>query len=174
VPRFLWFITHLITCEHVAFWESTDEPSLKNFLDFRLSSGDLAELSEISKFYSEVSEIGQKVLRWKNAFKESKVYYFRLGSRVHQLPYNLRGCSGNDCVSVGELYSTNHLETLSTIEYTDYSTTCAVVVGTTACLLVSYTQRTLGSMVLAKDSYSIIEYSLGAWSFVMSLILVCM
>ncbi|CAG8534834.1 6779_t:CDS:10 [Acaulospora morrowiae] len=92
-----------------AFWESTDEPSLKNFLYFRLSAGELTdveteyhiykqELSEISKFYSEISEIGQEVL------------------------------SGNDCVSVGELYSTNHLGTLSTIEYTNYSTTCAIVV----------------------------------------------
>ncbi|GET60125.1 C2H2-type zinc finger transcription factor [Rhizophagus irregularis DAOM 181602=DAOM 197198] len=65
------------------FWENTDEPSLKNFLDFRLLAGDLEdmqteyhrykkELDTIGKFYAEVSEPGQEVLRWKNAFKLSK------------------------------------------------------------------------------------------------------
>ncbi|CAG8591594.1 8837_t:CDS:2 [Ambispora leptoticha] len=99
-----------------AFWESTDDPSLKKFLDFRLSAGDLEdmkteyyryskELGTISKFYAEVSEHGREVI------------------------------SGNDRVSVGELYSTNHFETLCIVEYTSYSTTRALVVGTTACLL---------------------------------------
>ncbi|CAG8564775.1 16530_t:CDS:10 [Funneliformis caledonium] len=66
--------------KYPAFWESTSEPSLKKFLDFRLSAGNLEdmkteynrykkELNEISKFYTEVSEFGQKVQKWKTAFK---------------------------------------------------------------------------------------------------------
>ncbi|CAI2200498.1 13244_t:CDS:1, partial [Funneliformis geosporum] len=38
---------------------------------------------------------------------------------------------GNDCMSVDELYSMKHLETLCIIEYTNYPATCALVVGTT-------------------------------------------
>nr|CAG8632375.1 10750_t:CDS:10 [Entrophospora candida] len=135
--------------KYPAFWESTSEPSLKKFLDFRLSAGNLEdmkteynrykkELNEISKFYTEVSEFGQKVQKWKTAFKA--------------------------------IYSTDHLETLSTIEYINYSTTCGACSGTIAYLLMSYTQWTLGTIVLAKDSYSIIEYNLGTgthrfWEF---------
>ncbi|CAG8796418.1 8690_t:CDS:2, partial [Cetraspora pellucida] len=63
------------------FWESMDEPTLKKFLDFRLSAGDLEEskieyarykneILTISRFYAEASEFGQQVLKWKNAFKE--------------------------------------------------------------------------------------------------------
>ncbi|GES83361.1 hypothetical protein GLOIN_2v1716154 [Rhizophagus clarus] len=66
-----------------AFWEDTEEPSLKKFLDFRLLAGDLEdkqteyhrykqELETIGKFYAEMSEPGQEVIRWKNAFKKSK------------------------------------------------------------------------------------------------------
>ncbi|CAB4469619.1 unnamed protein product [Rhizophagus irregularis] len=73
----------MVVCGTISFWENTDEPSLKNFLDFRLLAGDLEdmqteyhrykkELDTIGKFYAEVSEPGQEVLRWKNAFKLSK------------------------------------------------------------------------------------------------------
>nr|CAG8434536.1 6227_t:CDS:10 [Entrophospora candida] len=100
--------------KYPAFWESTDEPSLKKFLDFRLSADNLEdmktennrynnELNEISKFYTEVSEI---------------------------------------------------MSTSTTLQ------PVALVVGMTACLLMSYTQWDLGTIVLAKDSYSIIEYNL--------------
>ncbi|CAG8597015.1 14315_t:CDS:10, partial [Funneliformis caledonium] len=75
------------------------------------------ELDTIGKFYAEVSEPEQEVIRWKNAFKASKV--------------------GNDCVSVDKLYFMKHLETLCIIEYTNYSATCALVVGMTVCLLKS-------------------------------------
>ncbi|CAI2195392.1 299_t:CDS:2, partial [Funneliformis geosporum] len=63
------------------------------------------------QIYAEVSEPKQEVIRWKDAFKTSKV--------------------GNDCMSVDELYSMKHLETLCIIEYTNYPATCALVVGTT-------------------------------------------
>ncbi|GBC08304.1 hypothetical protein RclHR1_08000001 [Rhizophagus clarus] len=66
-----------------AFWEDTEEPSLKKFLDFRLLAGDLEdkkiehtrysnELNTISKFYAEASEFGQRILNWKKAYNESK------------------------------------------------------------------------------------------------------
>ncbi|CAI2181697.1 4746_t:CDS:2, partial [Funneliformis geosporum] len=66
-----------------AFWKNNVNPSLKKFLDFRFHAGDLedpkvehyryqSELNTISKYYSEVSEIGQQVLKWKSDFKEDK------------------------------------------------------------------------------------------------------
>ena len=89
----VFLIFYIITYHlwYVAFWESIDDPSLKKFLDFRLLAGDLEdkqteyhrykqELDTIGKFYAEVSEPGQEVIRWKNAFKASKVYYFWLRS----------------------------------------------------------------------------------------------
>ncbi|RUS29057.1 hypothetical protein BC938DRAFT_481112 [Jimgerdemannia flammicorona] len=56
----------------IDFWKSTDDPTLKKFLDFRLSAGNLedeetehnrykAELSRISRYYTESSEFGQKL-----------------------------------------------------------------------------------------------------------------
>ncbi|RHZ77046.1 hypothetical protein Glove_186g27 [Diversispora epigaea] len=69
--------------KYCAFWESTDQPSLKKFLDFRLSAGDLEkkqieysrynnELNTISRFYTGASKFGQQVSKWKDAFKKSK------------------------------------------------------------------------------------------------------
>ncbi|CAG8680975.1 16168_t:CDS:10 [Funneliformis caledonium] len=62
------------------FWENTKEPTLKKFLDFRLRSGDLEdmqtehnnyknELLTISSHYAKISEIGEKVKKWKLTFK---------------------------------------------------------------------------------------------------------
>nr|CAG8619539.1 12036_t:CDS:10 [Entrophospora candida] len=62
------------------FWENTKEPTLKKFLDFRLRSGDLEdmqtehdnynnELLTISSHYAKISEIGEKVKKWRLAFK---------------------------------------------------------------------------------------------------------
>ncbi|CAG8716064.1 9465_t:CDS:2, partial [Racocetra fulgida] len=64
------------------FWESTDEPSLRKFLDFRLRSGNLedmktehnrynGELKTLSEHYAKISEVGRKVQNWKAAFKET-------------------------------------------------------------------------------------------------------
>ncbi|RUS26444.1 hypothetical protein BC938DRAFT_470761 [Jimgerdemannia flammicorona] len=69
------------------FWEGTDEPSLREFLDFRLSAGDLkdevtehhnysTDLNKLSKFYAEVSEMGKKILKWRNTLKSLSVKYF--------------------------------------------------------------------------------------------------
>ncbi|CAG8604660.1 10813_t:CDS:2, partial [Paraglomus occultum] len=80
------------------FWESTDEPSLKKFLDFRLSSGDLEdmtveyarynkELITIAKYYAETSNVGQRILSWKKAFKASAQLCFISTTNV---------CCGND------------------------------------------------------------------------------
>ncbi|CAJ0847358.1 12671_t:CDS:10 [Entrophospora sp. SA101] len=85
------------------------------------------ELNEISKFYTEDHEY---------------INY----------PTTCGACSGNDCLSVGEVYSTNHLETLSTIEYINYSTTCGTCSGTIAYLLMSYTQWTLGTIGSKRSS----------------------
>ncbi|CAG8620057.1 1786_t:CDS:10, partial [Paraglomus occultum] len=71
----------VVALKYPAFWESTDAPSLKKFLDFRLSAGDLEEskveytrynneLATISRFYAEASAFGQQVSKWKNDFKE--------------------------------------------------------------------------------------------------------
>ncbi|CAG8629870.1 7316_t:CDS:10, partial [Ambispora gerdemannii] len=84
-----------------------DEPSLKKFLDFRLSAGDLEEskveyaqynneITTISRFYAEASAFGQQ---WE------------------RLSCLLVSCS------------TNHLETLRTIEYTNYSANRRVCSG---------------------------------------------
>ncbi|CAG8637383.1 3035_t:CDS:10, partial [Paraglomus brasilianum] len=65
------------------FWESTDEPSLKKFLDFRLSSGDIEdrkieyarynnELITIARYYAEESAVGRCISSWKNAFMASQ------------------------------------------------------------------------------------------------------
>ncbi|RHZ86905.1 hypothetical protein Glove_42g52 [Diversispora epigaea] len=73
----------LNSLKYRAFWEKTDQPSLKKFLDFRFSAGDIEEtrveytrynneLNIISRYYAEASEFGQQILKWKNAFKESK------------------------------------------------------------------------------------------------------
>ncbi|CAG8684958.1 318_t:CDS:10 [Funneliformis caledonium] len=62
------------------FWERTEEPSLKKFLDFRLRSGYLSdmktehnryynELKTLSAHYAKVSEVGEKVQKWISAFK---------------------------------------------------------------------------------------------------------
>ncbi|CAG8525044.1 23365_t:CDS:2 [Racocetra persica] len=110
-----------------AFWESTDQPSLKKFLDFRLSAGDIEdsrveydrykkELDEISKFYAEASKSGQEVQRWKNAFKAS---------------------NGKDCLSVGELAPRTALRLIIPLSTPTTLQSCALVVGTTACLLES-------------------------------------
>ncbi|CAG8467995.1 34543_t:CDS:10 [Gigaspora margarita] len=62
------------------FWENTEEPTLFDFLNFRLSTGVLDdkrteysryknELTTISKFYAEASEFGQNIIKWKNSCK---------------------------------------------------------------------------------------------------------
>ncbi|GES72852.1 C2H2-type zinc finger transcription factor [Rhizophagus clarus] len=66
-----------------AYWKNNVEPSLRKFLNFRLHAGDLEdsdtehyrfqrELDTIKNFYTETSEIGQKVLKWQRYFKEDK------------------------------------------------------------------------------------------------------
>ncbi|CAG8716700.1 13133_t:CDS:10, partial [Funneliformis caledonium] len=65
------------------FWESTDEPSLNKFLNYRIHAEDLkdevaehnqyiGELNSISKYYPEMSEIGKKVKKFKQDFKNDK------------------------------------------------------------------------------------------------------
>ncbi|RGB37111.1 hypothetical protein C1646_59976 [Rhizophagus diaphanus] len=69
--------------KYCAFWESTEKPSLKKFLEFRLKEGNLegeeeehlrykCEINTISKYYTETSEIGQKLLTWNQDFKNDK------------------------------------------------------------------------------------------------------
>lgn len=66
----------------IAFWETTDIPSLKKFLEFRFLAGDLEseeiehyyythDLNTIGSHYAKVSEVGQKILKWKQHFKAS-------------------------------------------------------------------------------------------------------
>ncbi|CAG8461569.1 18029_t:CDS:10 [Acaulospora morrowiae] len=89
-----------------AFWESTDTPSLHKYLKFRLHEGNLeaeetehlrynSDLNIISKYYSESSEVGQKVLKWKQDFKMR-------GLCRHQLPCWFRTGIGKGFVLVGE------------------------------------------------------------------------
>ncbi|CAB4398621.1 unnamed protein product [Rhizophagus irregularis] len=65
------------------FWKNTEEPSLNKFLNFRLHQGNLEEsevehrrykdeLKSISKYYDKESEIGKKVLIWKQKFQRDK------------------------------------------------------------------------------------------------------
>ncbi|CAJ0915052.1 5507_t:CDS:2, partial [Entrophospora sp. SA101] len=159
--------------KYPAFWESTDEPSLKNFLDFRLSAGNLKdmktehnhynnELNEISKFYTEVSESGQEVLGWKKAFKASKLYIL-FWIRIMSTSTTLQPITLVVGMTACLLMSYTPRTILKPFIPLSTSTTLqpvALVVGTTACLLVSYTQWALGTIVLVKDSYSIIEYNL--------------
>ncbi|CAI2163821.1 2702_t:CDS:10 [Funneliformis geosporum] len=89
------------------FWENTKEPTLKKFLDFRLRSGDLKdmqtehnnyknELITISSHYAIISEIGEKVKKWKLAFKACLYlpYWERLlVCWCAHLPMMCRACS---------------------------------------------------------------------------------
>ena len=99
----------LLTCYlSVAFWENTKNPTLLNFLNFRLSAGDLGdkkteynrynnELNTISKHYAEMSEMGQKIAKWKGAFKVD-IFFFWITLRLPEYidyPATLRACSGN-------------------------------------------------------------------------------
>nr|CAG8531564.1 3886_t:CDS:2 [Entrophospora candida] len=71
--------------KYPVFWKSTDEPSLKEFLDFRLSAGNLEdmktkhnrynnELDEISKFYTEVSKWSSPIKHfWKIQDKRQNI-----------------------------------------------------------------------------------------------------
>ncbi|RUP11978.1 hypothetical protein BC936DRAFT_139896 [Jimgerdemannia flammicorona] len=70
-----------------AFWESEEKPTLRKFLEFRLSAGDLKEkateysrykdeLNTISRYYAEASEFGQKVVELKRLFKASLLVYW--------------------------------------------------------------------------------------------------
>ncbi|CAG8737307.1 4833_t:CDS:10, partial [Funneliformis caledonium] len=65
--------------QYRAFWENTENPTLLKFLNFRLSAGDLGdkkteynrynnELNTISKYYVEMSEMGQEKAKWKEHF----------------------------------------------------------------------------------------------------------
>ncbi|CAG8834526.1 11008_t:CDS:2, partial [Racocetra persica] len=105
------------------FWENTENPSLKNFLDFRSKEGNLedeetehlrykCELNTIRKYYSETSEMGQKILRWMQDFKVRKGCVL-VGEHIingsatlalccHQLPCWLRTGRGKGCVLVGK------------------------------------------------------------------------
>ncbi|RUP50892.1 hypothetical protein BC936DRAFT_137196 [Jimgerdemannia flammicorona] len=76
--------------QYRSFWESTDEPSLNKFLYYRFSAGNLqeedtehsrytAELNVIGKYYDEASEVGQKLQKWKKAFKAS-IMFLRISS----------------------------------------------------------------------------------------------
>ncbi|CAG8485652.1 1505_t:CDS:10 [Paraglomus occultum] len=68
------------------FWASVDEPSLRKFLDFRLSAGDLndeseehhryiSELKTIKKYYAEASEMGRNISKWINRFKSASLQW---------------------------------------------------------------------------------------------------
>ncbi|RUS24623.1 hypothetical protein BC938DRAFT_473314 [Jimgerdemannia flammicorona] len=66
---------------------SEEKPTLRKFLEFRLSAGDLKEkateysrykdeLNTISRYYAEASEFGQKVVELKRLFKASLLVYW--------------------------------------------------------------------------------------------------
>ncbi|RUS29384.1 hypothetical protein BC938DRAFT_480724, partial [Jimgerdemannia flammicorona] len=68
------------------FWKDVPVPSLKKFLDFRFSEGDLkdeatehylygGELKTLSKFYAEASEMGTKILQWKKDSKAVRSFW---------------------------------------------------------------------------------------------------
>jgi hypothetical protein len=67
------------------------------------------ELKTISSHYAKVSEIGEKVKKWKQAFKACLYliifYLFAPKARStlvpHQLPYYLLVGNGKDCLFVG-------------------------------------------------------------------------
>ncbi|CAG8459883.1 1616_t:CDS:2, partial [Acaulospora colombiana] len=79
-----------VTCrlqKCVAFWESTDEPSLKGFLEFRLRTNDSedkdtehrrykVELEIIKHHHCGNSELGAKVTSWLKQFKASVLVLF--------------------------------------------------------------------------------------------------
>ncbi|RUP49291.1 hypothetical protein BC936DRAFT_142871 [Jimgerdemannia flammicorona] len=113
------------------FWEATDEPSLRKFLDFRLSAADLkdeatehhkyiTDLNKLSKFYAEVSETGKKIRKWRNTLKASEL-----------------------------LLLLNNVEQSWKPEYTDYPAGFVLAVGTGSSLLVrTYSADYLGGFVL--------------------------
>ncbi|CAG8685051.1 5032_t:CDS:2, partial [Cetraspora pellucida] len=79
------------------FWKNTEEPSLNKFLSFRLHQNNLEEsevehrrykdeLKSISNYYDEESEIGKKVLIWKQKFKASINLFVDLTLCHRQLP----------------------------------------------------------------------------------------
>ncbi|RIB00444.1 hypothetical protein C2G38_2234299 [Gigaspora rosea] len=79
------------------FWKNTEEPSLNKFLSFRLRQNNLEEsevehrrykdeLKSISNYYDEESEIGKKVLIWKQKFKASINLFVDLTLCHRQLP----------------------------------------------------------------------------------------
>lgn len=117
--RYVTPYSSVLIC-NLDFWENTKEPTLKKFLDFRLGSGDLGdmqtehnsynnELKTISSRHAKVSEIGEKVKKWKQAFKALFIFnYFiffapkdRSTLVPHQLPYYLLVSNGKDCLFVG-------------------------------------------------------------------------
>ncbi len=182
----VFLIFYIITYHlwYVAFWESIDDPSLKKFLDFRLSAGDLEEmkveytrynndLNTISRFYAEASDFGQKVLKWKSAFKASYLYYLLdEGHEYTNYHANRRVCSGNDCNVCWWICSTNRLETPCPLSTLTTLQTVVFVVGTTV--------MSVGELCLvdieshgARGRIFIEWYNLGACLFVMFLILVC-
>ena|SRR2546421_11473217 len=87
-------------CEYIAFWQNTNTPSLKNFLDFRHNMGDLEdpetehrryvlELNNIIAYYDETTEIGKKVQKWKEDFQVSCFTGERLYYCSNKLPCEL-------------------------------------------------------------------------------------
>ncbi|CAG8450000.1 15649_t:CDS:10 [Funneliformis mosseae] len=83
------------------FWESTDEPSLNKFLNYRIHAEDLkdevaehnqyiGELNSISKYYPEMSEIGKKVKKFKQDFKEKLRVCVFVYVTLHELLCGLR------------------------------------------------------------------------------------
>ncbi|CAG8600820.1 11224_t:CDS:2, partial [Scutellospora calospora] len=98
----------------------TEKPSLKRFLEFRLTEGNLeseeeehlryiCEINTISKYYTETSEIGQKLLTWNQDFKARFIQFIEVGEVVSlscsaPSPTTLLVATGTGkgCVLVGE------------------------------------------------------------------------
>ncbi|CAG8619334.1 9296_t:CDS:10 [Dentiscutata erythropus] len=93
------------------FWKNTEEPSLNKFLSFRLHQNNLEEsevehrrykdeLKSISNYYDEESEIGKKVLIWKQKFKASINLFVDLTLCHRQLPLLVAYWQGKGCLLV--------------------------------------------------------------------------
>ncbi|CAG8495413.1 24578_t:CDS:10 [Cetraspora pellucida] len=123
--------TKLLGFTRDTFWESTDQPSLKKFLDFQLSAGDIEdsrveynrykkELDKISKFYAEASKSGQE---------------------------------GKDCLSVDELAPLTALRLIISLSTPTTLQSCVLVVGMTACLLDKLSNEVQNQLVEDKINF---------------------
>ncbi|RUP49921.1 hypothetical protein BC936DRAFT_140975 [Jimgerdemannia flammicorona] len=151
--------------KYTDFWESVDEPSLRKFLDFRLSAGDLkdeateyhryiTELATIKKYYTEASEMGGNILKWMNLFKVNVQFlllkHFGQSLQPEYTEYpagcvlavgtgaslSVRTCSTDSKTQVLVRGCVMTSKLPCQPEYTDYPAGCVLAVGTGASLSV--------------------------------------